>query len=83
MTWEVPWEPAALDGATGFLDDDPEGVDTLLQATGRLTEDPGPGGSRAWGAHRRRLHRGPWRVLYRVDEESRTLHAEHVGRARA
>jgi mRNA-degrading endonuclease RelE of RelBE toxin-antitoxin system len=82
VTWEVQWEPAALNEATGFLKDDPEGVDTLLQATDRLTVDPRPGGSRAWGTHHRRLHRGPWRILYRVDEEARTLHVEHHGRTR-
>lgn len=67
---------------TGFLKDDPQGVDTLLQATDGLTESPRPEGSRAWGVHHRRLHRGPWRILNRIDEEARTLHIEHIGRTR-
>jgi mRNA-degrading endonuclease RelE of RelBE toxin-antitoxin system len=80
VTWEVQWEPTVLDEATGFLKDDPRGVDALLQATDRLAEDPRPEGSRAWGVQHRRLRRGPWRILYRVDEEARTLYIEHVGR---
>ena len=80
MTWQVQWEPAVLDEATGYLKDDPQGVDALLQATDQLTENPRPEGSRAWGTHHRRLHHGPWRILYRFDQDARTLHIEHVGR---
>ncbi|MGY1498916.1 type II toxin-antitoxin system RelE/ParE family toxin [Streptomyces sp. QTS52] len=81
MTWQVQWEPAALNEATGYLKDDPQGVDALLQATDQLTENPRPAGSRAWGTHHRRLHHGlPWRILYRFDQDARTLHIEHVGR---
>ncbi|WP_409470513.1 type II toxin-antitoxin system RelE family toxin [Streptomyces sp. HC307] len=80
MTWRVVWEPAALDAAAGHLKDDPLGVDALLQATDQLAENERPEGSRAWGAQHRRLHRGPWRVLYRVDPDAHTLHIEHVGR---
>ncbi|MFE7959203.1 type II toxin-antitoxin system RelE/ParE family toxin [Streptomyces sp. NPDC057413] len=82
MTWEGQWEPAALNEATGFLKDDPRGVDTLLQATDGLTENPRPEGSRAWEVYHRRLHRGPWRILHRIDEETRTMHIEHIGRSR-
>lgn len=80
MTWQVLWESAALDAATGQLKNDPLGVDDLLSATDRLAEDPRPEGSRAWGVNHRRLHHGSWRVLYRLDPEARTLHIEHVGR---
>ncbi|MDU8995538.1 MULTISPECIES: type II toxin-antitoxin system RelE/ParE family toxin [Streptomyces] len=80
MTWRVLWEPAALNAATGHLKDDPQGVDALLRATDQLTEDERPEGSRAWGVDHRRLHHGPWRILYRIDAEARTLHIEHIGR---
>ena len=80
MTWQVLWEPAALDAATGHLKDDPRGVDDLLSATDRPVEDPRPEGSRAWGVDHRRLHHGSWRVLYRLDAETETLYIEHVGR---
>lgn len=80
MTWTVLWEPAALNAATGHLEEDPQGVDSLLRATDRLADDERPEGSRAWGVDHRRLHHGPWRIPYRVDPETRTIHIEHVGR---
>ncbi|MGP2438293.1 type II toxin-antitoxin system RelE family toxin [Streptomyces sp. JW3] len=80
MTWQVEWEPAALDTATGHLKADPAGVDDLLWATDHLAVDPRPEGSRAWGVDHRRLHHGRRRVLYRLDLEARTVHIEHVGR---
>lgn len=79
MTWTVTWEPAALNEATGHLKNDPAGVDALLAATDQLSEDPSPLGSRAWGTSHRRLHYGPWRVLYRLDAQNHVLHIEHIG----
>ncbi|WP_235192954.1 type II toxin-antitoxin system RelE/ParE family toxin [Streptomyces viridochromogenes] len=35
------------------------------------------------GAEQRRLHHGPWRILYRVAPDTRTVHIEHVGRTGA
>ncbi|HSX98757.1 MAG TPA: type II toxin-antitoxin system RelE/ParE family toxin [Streptomyces sp.] len=83
MTWQVRWEPAALNAAAGHLEDDPDSVDALLRATDQLAENERPEGSRAWGAAHRRLHHGPWRILYRLDPEARTPHIEHVGRTGA
>ncbi|MFE7842609.1 type II toxin-antitoxin system RelE/ParE family toxin [Streptomyces sp. NPDC057474] len=83
MTWQVQWEPAALNAAAGHLKDDPDSVDALLRATDQLAENERPEGSRAWGAEHRRLYHGPWRILYRLDPEARTLHIEHVGRTGA
>ncbi|MEV8594708.1 type II toxin-antitoxin system RelE/ParE family toxin [Streptomyces sp. NPDC052012] len=83
MTWQVVWEPAALDAATGYLKVDPQDVDDLLRATDQLAEEPRPEGSRAWGVDHRRLHHGRWRVLYRLEPETRTLYIEHVGRREA
>ncbi|UGY92200.1 type II toxin-antitoxin system RelE family toxin [Streptomyces gobiensis] len=80
MTWQVLWEPAALDTATGHLKDDPRSVDALLQATDQLAEDSRPEGSRPWGTHHRRLRHGAWRILYRVDPEAHTIHIEHIAR---
>ncbi|MFK4544504.1 mRNA interferase RelE/StbE [Streptomyces tendae] len=78
MTWEVVWEPAALDAATGHLKGDPAGVDDLLYVTDQLAGNPRPEGSRAWGVDLRRLHHGRWRILYRLDAEARTPYIEHV-----
>ncbi|MEV3857035.1 type II toxin-antitoxin system RelE/ParE family toxin [Streptomyces sp. NPDC050095] len=81
MTWRVTWEPVALNAATGYLKEDPAGVDALLQATDQLAGNARPEGSRAWGTEHRRLRSGPWRILYRIDEVAHALHIEHVGRA--
>jgi mRNA-degrading endonuclease RelE of RelBE toxin-antitoxin system len=80
VTWQVLWESSALNAAAGFLKDDPASVDALLMATDQLAEDPRPAGSRAWGVHHRRLHHGPWRILYRVDPDAQSVHVEHIGR---
>jgi mRNA interferase RelE/StbE len=80
VTWQVLWEPAALNAATGHLAKDPAGVDALLQATDQLAENPKPPGSPPWGTDHRRLRHGPWRVLYRLDSEARVVHIEHFGR---
>lgn len=80
MSWHVVWEPAALNSATGHLKEDPESVGSLLHATDRLADDARPETSWPWGTDHRRLRYGPWRVLYRIDTGTRTLHIEHVGR---
>jgi mRNA-degrading endonuclease RelE of RelBE toxin-antitoxin system len=79
VTWEVLWEPTAVNTVAGYLKEDPGGVQALLQAADQLAEDPRPKGSSPWGSEYRRLRRGPWRILYRVDLETQTLHIEHVG----
>ncbi len=83
MTWQVVWEPAALNAAAGHLKADPASVDTLLRVTDQLAGNERPEGARAWGAGHRRLHHGPWRVLSRVDHDTRVLPIEHVGRTGA
>ncbi|MFD7279675.1 hypothetical protein ACFV80_22180 [Streptomyces sp. NPDC059862] len=45
MTWQVVWEPAALDAAAGHLKDDPLSVDALLQVTDQLAENGRPASS--------------------------------------
>ncbi|UUN26651.1 type II toxin-antitoxin system RelE/ParE family toxin [Streptomyces sp. FIT100] len=79
MSWRILWEAAALNAAAGYLKDDPEGVDALLQATDQLAENARPAESRPWGTEHWRLRRGPWRVLYRLDPDGRIVHIEHIG----
>ncbi|TGB13519.1 type II toxin-antitoxin system RelE/ParE family toxin [Streptomyces sp. MZ04] len=80
MSRQVPWEPSALNTATGHLKTDPDSLQDLLTATDRLAEEPRPAGSRPWGIDYRRLHLGRWRILYRIDTDARTLHIEHIRR---
>ncbi|GAA2915512.1 hypothetical protein GCM10020221_09080 [Streptomyces thioluteus] len=83
MTWQVQWEPTALNAAAGHLKDDTGSVDALLRATDRLVDDPRPQESRPWGTDHRRLRHGGWRVLYRIDMDAKTVHIEHIGRTGA
>lgn len=83
MTWQVVWEPTALNATAGHLEADPASVDALLRVTDEPAENERPEGSRAWGTGHRRLHRGPWRVPCRVDHDTRMLPIEHVGRTGA
>lgn len=83
MTWEVLWEPIALNAATRYLTQDPAGLDSLLRATDQLADNPMPASSRPWGTEYRRLRHGPWRILYRIDTDKRALYIEHIGRISA
>lgn len=79
MTWTVEWEPEATNQVAGFLKTEPAGVAAILDVCDTLEQGPQPAGSSAWGPFHRRLRSGPWRVLYRIDEETETIHIEHVG----
>lgn len=79
MSWEVIWDLAALNEAAGFVKTHNKDVSTLLDARDVLEQTERPEGSRSWGAHHRRLHLGPWRVLYRIDRVAHQIHIEHVG----
>ncbi|MET9022676.1 type II toxin-antitoxin system RelE/ParE family toxin [Actinopolymorpha sp. NPDC004070] len=79
MTWEVIWEPGALDTAAGHLKDAPEALDALIEAARLLETDSRPPGSLAWGTEHRRYRAGRLRVLYRIDPEKHIIHIEHIG----
>lgn len=77
----MEWEPEATNQVTGFLKADPIGVAAILDACDTLEQGPVAAGSSAWGPYHRRLRSGPWRILYRIDAETETIHVEHVGRS--
>jgi mRNA interferase RelE/StbE len=54
--------------ALGKYLDDPAGLGELLEAIDALADDPRPAGSVPWGPVMNRLHVGPYRVLYEIDE---------------
>jgi hypothetical protein len=60
--------------------DDPAGLGELLKAIDALTGDPRPTGSVPWGPVMSRLHVGPYRVLYEIDET--TIWVRRVDRVR-
>lgn len=81
MTYEVLFEPHALDAAARFLKEDPSGLAALLDTIDGLAHDPRPVGSRAYGsADLRRLRVGDYRVLYIIDDTVIRILVTHLGR---
>lgn len=81
MTYEIDWEPPAVDLAARYLMDDPEGLTALLAAVDSLAEDPKPDIAFPFGATGMlRLRAGRYRVVYQIDEATRTVSVIHVGR---
>jgi mRNA interferase RelE/StbE len=81
VTFEVIWEPAAVELTSRFLADDADGLLGLFEAVDALAEDPCP--PRAFplgtsGIYRLRV--GHYRVVYETDPASRTVKIRHVGR---
>ncbi|MEU6553015.1 type II toxin-antitoxin system RelE/ParE family toxin [Streptomyces sp. NPDC046915] len=61
---------------------DPVGAKASAAAVRALADDPRPEGARALGTSGYfRLHVGAWRVLYRPDRTTVTVHVLKVGRS--
>ncbi|WP_369389725.1 type II toxin-antitoxin system RelE/ParE family toxin [Streptomyces sp. CG1] len=80
MTYEIIFEPHALDVAARFLNEDPAGLAKVLDAIDELALDPRPAGSRAYGPGIRRLHVDAYRVLYIIDTEVIRILVTYLGR---
>lgn len=81
MTFTVVWEPVAVDVATRFLADDPEGLRELFAAVDALAEEPRPPQAFPLGSSGLyRVRVGRYRAVYQVDEAERTVKVRHVGR---
>ncbi len=81
MTYEVIWSERAINQAAGFLKDDPDGLEQLLDAVALLANDPRPTGTAEYGSPDvRRLHVGRYRVLYDVSDATVTVVVIHAGR---
>jgi mRNA interferase RelE/StbE len=81
LTFEVIWEPAAVDLATRFLADDREGLRGLFEAIDALADEPRPAiasGLGTSGLYRLRVDR--YRAVYEVDQAARTVKVRHIGR---
>ncbi len=80
MNYVLEWSEAALNTAAGFLDDDPVGLEALINALDGLILDPSPTASTALGSGGlRRLRVGRYRALYEIVEPS-TVAIIHIGR---
>jgi mRNA interferase RelE/StbE len=81
VTYEIDWEPPAVDLAAQYLMDDPEGLSALLAAVDSLAEDPRADSAFPLGATGMlRLRARKYRVVYEIDEATRTVSVMHVGR---
>ena len=80
MSFEVVWEPAAVDLCSRFLSDDAEGLRALFDAVDTLADQPRP--AEAFLSE----HRGSTacasaaRVVYEIDDIAEVVKVRHVGR---
>ncbi|MFJ9819859.1 type II toxin-antitoxin system RelE/ParE family toxin [Streptomyces sp. NPDC101151] len=81
MTYEIVFEPRALDSAARFLEEDPSGLALVLDTIDKLADDPRPPASVPYGApYLRRLRIGEYRVLYIIDDDVVHILVTHLGR---
>lgn len=69
MSRPVTLEERAINQATLFLADDPDGLRAVLAAIDALVEDPYPHGAFPFGSGLHRLRVGRYRVLYAVTDD--------------
>ncbi|MFG3119993.1 type II toxin-antitoxin system RelE/ParE family toxin [Streptomyces sp. NPDC048197] len=80
MTYEIIFEPQALDSAARFLKEDPSGLAVVLDTIDKLAHDPRPAGSAPYGPEVRRLRVGSYRVLYVIDDSLIRILVTNAGR---
>ncbi|MFR9796276.1 type II toxin-antitoxin system RelE family toxin [Streptomyces sp. MS06] len=81
MTYEIIFEPRALDSAARFPKEDPSGLAMVLDTIDKLAHEPRPATSVPYGsADVRRLHVGDYRVLYTIDDGVIRVLVTHLGR---
>ncbi len=81
MTYEIIWDEPAINAAARFLKDDSAGLRLLMDAIDMLATDPRPEGSTPYGSpDLRRMHVGPYRVMYEITEVTVTIVVLHLGR---
>ncbi|MEU5594619.1 type II toxin-antitoxin system RelE/ParE family toxin [Streptomyces sp. NPDC020298] len=80
MTYEIIFEPHALDTAARFLKEDPTGLARVLDAIDELAHDPRPVGSTPYGPDIRRIRVGEYRVMYVIDTKVIRVLITHLGR---
>ncbi|MEG3627185.1 type II toxin-antitoxin system RelE family toxin [Streptomyces poriticola] len=80
MTYEIVFEPHAVDAAARFLKEDPAGLAKVLAAIDEPARGPRPAGSMAYGPDIRRLRAGAHRVLYVIATDVIRILGTHLGR---
>lgn len=81
MTYTVVWEHHAMTEFRRLRHADPAGAKDCAAAVRLLSQDARPQAAPALGGSGyRRLRAGAWRVLYRPDDATDTVHIVKVGR---
>jgi mRNA interferase RelE/StbE len=80
VRYETSWALSALDRAAGFLAEDKGGVSAVMDAVDDLAADPRPQASARLTGGLRRLHVGPYRVVYEIDDARQSVTVVHLGR---
>ncbi|WP_159772119.1 type II toxin-antitoxin system RelE family toxin [Streptomyces sp. HM190] len=81
MTYEIAFEPHALDSTARFLKEDPSGLSLDLDTIDKLADGPRPAASPPYGSPDiRRLRVGDHRVLHVIDNEVIRITITHPGR---
>jgi mRNA interferase RelE/StbE len=81
VNYPLEWSAAALNSAAGFLTDDRDGLQLLIDALDQLSDEPRPPVSTAFGTTGlRRLHVGRYRALYEFIDNTATIAIIHIGR---
>jgi hypothetical protein len=80
VSYDIVWSTVAVNNAAGFLQDDMDGVRTLIDDVDVLATEPRPPTSIALGSPDLcRLTSGRYRVLYEIVSAS-TITVIHIGR---
>jgi mRNA interferase RelE/StbE len=81
LSYAVGWSERATFLGSRFLADDPAGLAQVLDAADLLVGDPRPAGSFPYGSQDlRRVHVGPYRVLYEIYPAEQTITVLHIAR---
>jgi mRNA interferase RelE/StbE len=82
LIYSIVWEPPAIDVATRFLTEDPQGLRILFAAIDHLATDPRPETSLPFGSQDlRRIRIGRYRALYQVSDSDHSVVVTHLGRS--
>jgi mRNA interferase RelE/StbE len=82
VTYAITWTPRAVDLATQFLKDDPDGLRAVFDAIDALADEPRPSNTFPFGAtDLLRLRVGRYRVVYEIHNTERAITVMHIGRS--
>jgi mRNA interferase RelE/StbE len=79
VTLAVVYRQTAYPGLARIRDEDKASFTRVRRAIRALAEEPHPDGAAPWGrSGYYRLHAGPVRILYEVDEANACIYVVHV-----